>query len=64
MGGKGGMGCRFELSDGEIETLLKKSMDHRPIQRAVHSDFSPDGTAGIRCKKCMWWCAVVIKVAS
>ncbi|KAK8790683.1 hypothetical protein WA588_002431 [Blastocystis sp. NMH] len=42
----------FELSDGEIETLLKKSMDHRPIRRTVHNDFNPDGTAGIRCKKC------------
>lgn len=58
MGEEGGMECRFELSDGEIETLLKKSMDHRPIRRTVHNDFNPDGTAGIRCKKCMWRCVV------
>ena len=64
MGEEGGMECRFELSDGEIETLLKKSMDHRPIRRTVHNDFNPDGTAGNRGKKCMWRCVVVMKVAS
>ena len=58
------MECRYELSDGEIETLLKKSMDHRLVRKAGHNDFNPDSTAGVRCKKCRYRSVGVMKAVS